>query len=197
MAVSGPLGPVTCRRSMVVSGPLGPVKWRLPMVASALPSGPDGGLMMLVRVPGGTAHSEPIPLIDGVAPGLSRYTTRADAGEGRNRRDRRSMHGFSVDRDRAGGSLHAETVPRLLFFRGLSARSPGRRSVAVRGAEQSTGRRLALRDPWEGWLLLEAVLAGEGIDPESHEVRGCPRVGLSDGPGFPGGSLDGTETSLR
>src|SRR6266700_2552726 len=167
------------------------------MVASALPSGPDGGLMMLVRVPGGTAQSEPIPLIDGVAPGLSRYTTRADAGEGRNRRDRRSMHGSSVDGHCAGGSLHAEAVPGLLFFRGLSSRSPDRRPVAVRGAERSPGGRLALRDPWEGWFLLEAVLAGEGADPESHEVRGCPRVGLPDVPRLPGGSLDGTESSLR
>src|SRR6266581_7891938 len=153
--------------------------------------------MMLVRVPGGTARSEPIPPIDGVAPGLSRYTTRADAGEGRHPPDRRSVHGSSVDGDRAGGSLPVETVPGLLFFRGLSARSPGRGSVAVRGAEQSPGRRLALWDPRGGWLLLEAVLAGEGTDPEFSEVRGCPRVGLPDVPRFPGGSLDGTARSLR
>src|SRR5260370_14645408 len=133
---------------------------------------------MLVRVPGGTAQSEPVPPIDGVAPGLSRYTTETDAEEGRQHRDRRSLHGSSVDLGRAGGSLPAATISRLLFFRGLSARSPGRRYVAIRGAEQSPGRRLASQLPREQWVLLEAVLASEGGAPESPEVRGCARVGL-------------------
>src|SRR5260370_27589361 len=128
---------------------------------------------MLVRVPGGTAQSEPVPPIDGVAPGLSRYTTETDAQEGRQHRDRRSLHGSSVDLGRAGGSLPAATISRLLFFRGLSARSPGRRYVAIRGAEQSPGRRLASQLPRDQWVLLAAVLAMRRRAPATPVSHAC------------------------